>query len=126
MKRIFCVACDLNPTAEFYNDNRALDYGLHLLQTSLRNHYKNLLDFIDLPYPSFHWVSLMNRISHFQQNSLISSESMYIQDQEKHSYELKYEQMNMCQRQVFDQITSSIDNNSVVKSIHNKSFTIIQ
>lgn len=104
----FSALLDINENAVFYRNNCALDYGLHLLDTSLKNSDKSLTKF-QLPSPSFGWVALINRVSHLVGNYLILNEMSYLREQEIQNFHARYNKMNATQKQVFDAITASIN-----------------
>ena len=113
----YAILLELNPSAEFYMGSRSLDYGLHLLQTSLCSQDKSLRQF-NLPNPLFNWNGLISRMTGIQRNSLILNEMSYIFSQEAYSYQQRYAQMNDTQKQVFDRITSSINGNHNNNNAH--------
>ncbi|KAL7309971.1 hypothetical protein PS15m_012253 [Mucor circinelloides] len=77
----YAILLELNPSGEFYMESRSLDYGLHLLQTSLSSQDK-LVCQCNLPISLFNWNGLISRMAGIQRNSLILNEMSYILSQE--------------------------------------------
>jgi hypothetical protein len=85
----YAVLLDLTESALFYNNIRALDYGLYLLEKSLLNQDKSTR-FYNLSSPLFDCTSLINCISHLRENHLILNEMPYLREQETKNYEHRY------------------------------------
>jgi hypothetical protein len=95
-----------NPTPD-----QVYDYGLYLIEKSLREVGKSLKDFPPMLMPVGNWAAM-------EGNQLIADQLAYDRAEQREKAEENIQKMNLEQRQAFDAIIHSVSNNPQMFFLH--------
>ena len=100
-----------NRGMETLTHNQEYDYGLYLIDKSLREVGKSLNDFPPMPMPVGDWMAM-------EGNQLIADQLAYDHEEQRQKAEDNIQKMNQDQRNAFNIIIDSVSNNPQMFFLH--------